>query len=602
MERNGAPWNQKNGAGMWKRKHRSHDTGFGFRPQPSIHNPDPNPNPSHSSVSPDPSQFAPTVHQFLAHRDAFRFLWGQLDDALTARERLVLMKEEEIRRKEQALCDHEGLIEALKKEVVHWKAEASHYKNQFLSLKSQAEHQIRGNAESRGDCSLVRENDESQLCNRQENASANPCTYQKEENACLFKSSRVDEHLTAGDGIDEDCCLPSLQSVEICHSSNISAIKCFDRSTADAAGASPCTTAHSLPFSGYLTCSIEDMTGSCPAAESQAGNCIGSGQIPEPSLVTSPVNGDMTVNGNGRVVDAPVSNFPVKVKIEQIEDAPMVTFHDELDSSENIIPQMKLDDSLVNKERNVNSNSHMLDTALSILPVKVKTEPIESHAIVPVCNGLDSSVTQDLPVSIKNENPDDFMDELDHISLHERTKMLLQSKLSPRSISSELGECAGRTLPPEHESSELLNHKARDLKIQSRKKRTPTSSVEVALEEDAPGLLQILLERGLQLDEIKLYGNMENEDGHETLPDADGFAELETVISKLFSRPAMILKLAKVFHNKGSKASYCLACLISLIEQTRYLQLHKWSVEWGWCRDLLSFIFVFERHNSSGAS
>lgn len=41
------------------------------------------------------------------------------------------------------------------------------------------------------------------------------------------------------------------------------------------------------------------------------------------------------------------------------------------------------------------------------------------------------------------------------------------------------------------------------------------------------------------------------------------------VYMQLFSRPAMLLKLTKVFHNKGSKASYCLACLISLIEQAR---------------------------------
>ncbi|CAH9082337.1 unnamed protein product [Cuscuta epithymum] len=48
---------------------------------------------------------------------------------------------------------------------------------------------------------------------------------------------------------------------------------------------------------------------------------------------------------------------------------------------------------------------------------------------------------------------------------------------------------------------------------------------------------------------------------------------------------------------KGEKASYCLACLFSLVEQAQHLRLRKWPVEWGWCRDLQSFIFVFERHN-----
>ncbi|CAN6466991.1 unnamed protein product [Victoria cruziana] len=602
MERNGDSWNQNRSR---KKKHRYEDKDLDFRRQPSTHNPDPHPNPTHRSVSPDASQFVPTVHQFLAHRDAFRFLWGQLDGALTARERLVLMKEEEVRRKEQEFGHHERLIEVLKKEVVHWKAEASHYKNQYLSLKTQVKHQSGGNTVARGECSLIHENAECQLYNRQENAGENPSTYQRVEDACMSKSSHVDKYLIARDRNDEDggCCLPSLQSLEICHSSKINASKCSYDPIVDADGASPCTTAHSVPLSGNLMCSAKDMTGSLPSAEVQAENHIDSGQTPEVSTETTPVNGDVAVTGNGGVLDAPISNLSLEVKIEHIEDAPMVTFHDRPDSTENTIPQPKLDDSLVNKEMDVNRNSHILATALSILSVKVKTEPIESGETFAVYNGLGSSITQDLPVvSIKNEHFDHDMDELDHISLHERTKMLLQDKLFPGSIASDLIECARRSLPLDHESSELSDHKTKDLKIQSRKKRTPTSSVEIALEEDAPGLLQILMERGLQLHEIKLYGNMESEDGQEMLPDADSFAELESVMSKLFSRPAMLLKLTKVFHNKGSKASYCLACLISLIEQTRYLQLHKWSVEWGWCRDLLSFIFVFERHNSSGAS
>lgn len=37
-------------------------------------------------------------------------------------------------------------------------------------------------------------------------------------------------------------------------------------------------------------------------------------------------------------------------------------------------------------------------------------------------------------------------------------------------------------------------------------------------------------------------------------------------------------------------------CVLFLL-QTRYLKFRKWPVEWGWCRDLQSFIFVFERHN-----
>ncbi|MCL7048664.1 hypothetical protein MKW94_001108, partial [Papaver nudicaule] len=66
----------------------------------------------------------------------------------------------------------------------------------------------------------------------------------------------------------------------------------------------------------------------------------------------------------------------------------------------------------------------------------------------------------------------------------------------------------------------------------------------------------------------------------------------------LFAQRETLFKFAPLRGGKASKASnYCLSCLISLVEQSRYLQFRKWPVEWGWCRDLQSFIFVFERHN-----
>lgn len=98
--------------------------------------------------------------------------------------------------------------------------------------------------------------------------------------------------------------------------------------------------------------------------------------------------------------------------------------------------------------------------------------------------------------------------------------------------------------------------------------------------------------------------------------------------TQIFSQRHSFLKFPVIRATKASRASYCLACLISLVEQvivsykltvsilfflmlqlflfylclfffcqTRYLQFRKWPVEWGWCRDLQSFIFVFERHN-----
>ncbi|CAM0872037.1 unnamed protein product [Alopecurus aequalis] len=124
-----------------------------------------------------------------------------------------------------------------------------------------------------------------------------------------------------------------------------------------------------------------------------------------------------------------------------------------------------------------------------------------------------------------------------------------------------------------------------------RKKKTATDSIETALEEDAPGLLQILLDRGIAVKEIKLYDVGEDDEMLADCTESD-FQDLENVISKLFPQRASLLKSAARYGKGGGKAIYCLACLISLIEQFR-----DCPVEWGWCRDLQSFIFVFRSHN-----
>ncbi|VYS67037.1 unnamed protein product [Arabidopsis thaliana] len=130
-----------------------------------------------------------------------------------------------------------------------------------------------------------------------------------------------------------------------------------------------------------------------------------------------------------------------------------------------------------------------------------------------------------------------------------------------------------------------------------KRKKTATDSIETALEEDAPGLLQVLIQQGVTVDELRLYGN---EGGDVPLDDSllnESFSELEDVISQLFYKRETGTKLLNSSFSKASRTSYCLTCLFSLIEQARYLQFRKWPVEWGWCRDLQSFIFVFERHN-----
>ncbi|WOL02588.1 hypothetical protein Cni_G11307 [Canna indica] len=133
--------------------------------------------------------------------------------------------------------------------------------------------------------------------------------------------------------------------------------------------------------------------------------------------------------------------------------------------------------------------------------------------------------------------------------------------------------------------------------LRRKRKKTATDSVEQALEEDAPGLLQVLLDKGITPDEIKLYGTMEEDEALDIPSEDDNFNELEAVVNKIFSARASLFKFSVARHMKGSKAVYCLACLISLIEQTRYLQFRDSPVEWGWCRDLQSFIFIFHRHN-----
>ncbi|XP_066383791.1 uncharacterized protein [Miscanthus floridulus] len=129
-----------------------------------------------------------------------------------------------------------------------------------------------------------------------------------------------------------------------------------------------------------------------------------------------------------------------------------------------------------------------------------------------------------------------------------------------------------------------------------RRKKTATDSIEKALDEDAPGLLQILLNRGIAVEEIKLYGA---EEDNEMIADSteSNFEDLENVIANIFPKRGKGDLLSVARYERGGKAIYCLSCLISLIEQSRYLQFRDCPVEWGWCRDLQSFIFVFRSHN-----
>ncbi|KAI7749342.1 hypothetical protein M8C21_009119 [Ambrosia artemisiifolia] len=192
-------------------------------------------------------------------------------------------------------------------------------------------------------------------------------------------------------------------------------------------------------------------------------------------------------------------------------------------------------------------------------------------------------------ISVKGEAVNSFessVDIIDHMMLGDRMR-LLPSRKFPRTNVYENFEMHNA-----HKSK--LSKSSTPLVIKRPRKRriTVTDSVETALEEDAPGLLKVLIEKGVLVDEIKLYGANEGDEPlDESLID-ESFSDLEDVITK------SLLKFAPIKCGvRGDRTSYCLACLISLVEQARYLRVRKWPVEWGWCRDLQSFIFVFNKHN-----
>lgn len=250
----------------------------------------------------------------------------------------------------------------------------------------------------------------------------------------------------------------------------------------------------------------------------------------------------------------------------------------------------------------VSGNPHCMRTSvISSTFVNIKAEPLDYsdvHSLdkSAVCNFPSNSM---IPVKSELEIPEEiYGDKLDHMLLRDRIK-LLASRDPPNLDNSRNFKCLRKIVPSVRDCSPIVSESSKPLRISRPRKRrkTATDSVETALEEDAPGLLQVLIGKGVSVNEIKLYGEMESDEALDESFSEDGFSELEAVISKLFSQRQSLLKLAPIRCTKGEKASYCLACLISLVEQARYLQFRNWPVEWGWCRDLQSFIFVFERHN-----
>ncbi|KAJ0098425.1 hypothetical protein Patl1_21225 [Pistacia atlantica] len=220
--------------------------------------------------------------------------------------------------------------------------------------------------------------------------------------------------------------------------------------------------------------------------------------------------------------------------------------------------------------------------------VKVKVELLENIDLPhPERNVLNEYSFNAKPVKSEMGNIELNGDGVDHMRFQDRLKLRTSGENS--GFNSFSIPALQKNLVPS-ESAEPIR-----VNRPQKRKKTATDSVETAMEEDAPGLLQVLFEKGVSIDEIKLYGEVEDDDALDE--SEESFSKLEAVMAKLFFQRNSMLKFAPIRCAKGSKPSYCLACLFSLVEQTRYLQFRKWPVEWGWCRDLQSFIFVFKRHN-----
>ncbi|KAH7427632.1 hypothetical protein KP509_10G052500 [Ceratopteris richardii] len=171
-------------------------------------------------------------------------------------------------------------------------------------------------------------------------------------------------------------------------------------------------------------------------------------------------------------------------------------------------------------------------------------------------------------------SPEGCKDELDNVLLSVRLEILLQKIHQRRCSKEKIGveKCSGG----------------------KRKWEVP---IEIALKEDAPGLLEKLQERGL-LTDISIYDTFVEDD---YMNIDDHFKSLEEIARKIWGTTSTLFKQPPVLRQHvsalGKDPSYCLSCLVSLIDQAKSMKQRNWPVEWGWCRELRAFIFVFDKHN-----
>ncbi|XP_077232926.1 uncharacterized protein LOC143873272 isoform X2 [Tasmannia lanceolata] len=323
---------------------------------------------------------------------------------------------------------------------------------------------------------------------------------------------------------------------------------------------------------------------------------------------------EVHVTGNIKLLHSPFSTYDIQVKVENMENCVMNSCKNftsadtlEIKVEREILEEVCVDeiDHIPLQERaKMLASSRVLDLdPFKVLNCIQKTAPCD-----PECDRINSANSEASGTDFQQKRKRTAMDlvemapepcalECDPInSIHVKGR-LFNRQWKRKKTDKDSGEMAPEPCAPKCEPANSENVKGSGFNFRRKRKKTVTDSVEIALEEDAPGLLQVLIERGITIEEVKLYGDVENEDLIDVSSSEDSFVGLETVISKLFSQPSTLFKFAPIRFTKGSKPNYCLACLVSLVEQIRYLQFRKWPVEWGWCRDLQSFIFVFERHN-----
>lgn len=564
----------------------------------------------------------PHHDSFQSQRDSCYRLWKQLDDAYDARERRLSMKEEDLARREQAVRTREELI-------THWTAQAqaerleiAYIRQQAIMLKEQVDTERCKLETEAKRLETLRPDMEPIILARIANESPEDADKIFKDGQTLHVKtdlSKADYHYSeriagqSGEGTNMKVMSQNCHSTmeedadERFEAMRGSSQECVDTYKAKldiSAKAPECLTEtfELCESSSFKVTNSVSEKGNDPEQQHTVSNEIVNRAVESPAIFSTK-----------REVIGDSERFPSETDNVDVCKEDLRSSVNDKESSFQPSRQSREDDNLCQippfqsllcadrlkpeeSEVHLNNTERLLPTpSIATLPIKVKVENVEYDRETPLIPLRDNFPNVSLQtLKVKSEALEDCeSDELDHISLQSRQK-LCKTMIGDMDVDMEVPKID--ILKGECDSGEAQKPRERNFSIKRNKKKTKICSVETALEEDAPGLLQVLREKGF-IDEIKLYGDSVNGDLLGLAAEEDNFEELENVIEKLWGRPSGLVKMGRMRQIGANKPTYCLACLLSLIEQTRSLQLRKWPVEWGWCRQLQSFIFVFERHN-----